>query len=138
MFHKDKIVYQDLNSRQKENFNYHKLSAVLADYGYTTLKLSDDWQSADCIAVHRDGSSIKIQLKGRFVLNKDYMGKDLWIGFPGKKHASWYLYPHDEFLKELEGNKESFKFVDWFQKEGAYHSASLSAALLNLIERYKL
>lgn len=138
MFHREKIEYEDLNSRAQENYNYHKLSAVLADYGYTTLRLSDDWQSADCIAVHRDGSSIKIQLKGRFVLNKDYMGKDLWVSFPTKNHDGWYLYPHDEVIQELKNNRESFKSIDWFEKEGAYHVASLSSALSDLMQKYKI
>lgn len=138
MFHRDKIEYKDLNSRAQENFNYHKLSAVLADYGYTTLRLSDDWQSADCIAVHRDGSSIKIQLKGRFVLNKDYMDKDLWVSFPAKNRDGWYLYPHDELVTELDQDKDSFKFIDWFKKEGAYSSATLSVALSEVLQKYKI
>ncbi|NTW89709.1 MAG: hypothetical protein HGB37_02250 [Candidatus Moranbacteria bacterium] len=138
MFHRNKIEYKDLNSRAQENYNYHKLSAVLADYGYTTLRLSDDWQSADCIAVHRDGSSIKIQLKGRFVLNKDYMGKDLWIAFMDRKSYNWYLYPHDELLSELELDKESFKFVDWFKNAGSYTAATLSSSLSKILGKHKI
>lgn len=138
MFHRNKIEYKNLNSRAQENYNYHKLSAVLADYGYTTLRLSDDWQSADCIAIHRDGSSIKIQLKGRFVLNKDYMNKDLWVSFPAKNRDGWYLYPHDELIAELDQDKDSFKFVDWFKKEGAYSSAALSVALSEVLQKYKI
>ena len=41
------IKYRRLNARQKENFNFQKLSAVLADYGFVTFRLSDDWQGAD-------------------------------------------------------------------------------------------
>ena len=47
------ISYASLNSRQKETFNYQKLSAVLADYGYMTHRLSDNWQRADSIAQHK-------------------------------------------------------------------------------------
>ena len=47
-----RIKYMDLNARQKENFNYQKVSAILADYGFVTLRLSDDWQSADFIVQH--------------------------------------------------------------------------------------
>ena len=36
------INYSDLNSRQRENYNFQKLSAVLADFGFATLRLSDD------------------------------------------------------------------------------------------------
>jgi hypothetical protein len=30
--HLAKVVYADLNARQKENFNFQKVSAILADY----------------------------------------------------------------------------------------------------------
>ena len=51
----DKINYSDLNARQKENYNYHKLASVLADYGFDCMRLNNDWQGADFIAVHNDG-----------------------------------------------------------------------------------
>ena len=49
-----KITYADLNSRQRENYNFQKVSALFADYGFTTMRLSDDWQGADFIAQHID------------------------------------------------------------------------------------
>ncbi len=60
------IPYTQRNARQKENYNFHKLSAALADHGFNTLRLSDDWNGADGIALHKDGKTmIRIQLKGR-------------------------------------------------------------------------
>ena len=50
-----KILYSKLNARQQENYNYQKASAILADYGFNTLRLSDDWQGADFIAIHING-----------------------------------------------------------------------------------
>ena len=89
--------YSDLNSRQRENYNFQKLSAVLADYGFATLRLSDDWSYADFLAQHVDGGTIlRIQLKGRLLFDKKYMGKELVIAFPDGDH--WYLCPHDEVL----------------------------------------
>jgi hypothetical protein len=35
---------------------------VLADYGFLTMRLSDDWQGADFIAQHIDGAFLKVQL----------------------------------------------------------------------------
>ena len=76
------IDYNSLNAKQKENFNYQKISAVLADYGFMTLRLSDDWRGADFIAQHIDGEVfIKIQLKGRLMFSKKYCGKDLFMVF---------------------------------------------------------
>ena len=69
-----KIIYSKLNSRQKENYNYQKVSSVLADYGFQTIKLSDDWKGADFLAQHTDGkTSLKIQLKSRLTLDKKYL-----------------------------------------------------------------
>jgi hypothetical protein len=76
----EKIRYEDLNSRQKENFNFQKVAAHLADYGFNCLRLSDDWQGADFIACHIDGNtSLKVQLKGRLNIDKKYYGKDIYI-----------------------------------------------------------
>ena len=47
----NKISYVKLNAKQKENYNYHKVAATLADYGYNSMRLNDDWQGADFIAV---------------------------------------------------------------------------------------
>lgn len=74
----ERIDYSRLNSRQKENFNFQKVSAVLADYGFVTLRLSDDWQSADFIAQHIDGVTfLRVQLKGRLTFERKYQGKGL-------------------------------------------------------------
>ena len=48
----EKIKYEDLNARQKETYNFQIVSALFADYGYTTIKLSDDWLGADFIAIN--------------------------------------------------------------------------------------
>lgn len=72
-----KIAYENLNARQKESYNFQKFSAVLADYGYITIKLSDDWHGADSIAQHLSGETLKVQLKGRLSFYKKYQDKDL-------------------------------------------------------------
>jgi hypothetical protein len=70
------VDYKALNARQQENYNYFKLSAVLAEYGFSTMRLSDDWQGADLIAQHIDGETfLKVQLKGRLTFNKKYLKK---------------------------------------------------------------
>ena len=75
MFHR--INYEDLNSRQKENYNYQKIASELANYGFNCMWLNDDWQGADFIACHIDGNRfIKIQLKGRLTFDKKYNGKE--------------------------------------------------------------
>lgn len=38
-----KVEFNKLNARQKENYNYHKVASVLAEYGYNSMRLNDDW-----------------------------------------------------------------------------------------------
>tara|TARA_Y100000385_G_scaffold273944_1_gene316450 strand:+ start:108 stop:320 length:213 start_codon:yes stop_codon:yes gene_type:complete len=63
-----KIKYSQLNSKQKENYNFHKVASALADYGYDSMRLNNDWQGADFIAVKND-EMLKVQLKGRFTVD---------------------------------------------------------------------
>ncbi len=92
-----KTSYNSLNSKGKESYNFQKLSAILADYGFTTLKLNDDWQGADFIAVHSNGEDfLKIQLKGVLCVDKKYFGKHIWMAF--RKGSDWYMFNHDAFL----------------------------------------
>ena len=92
------VNYSNLNSRQQENYNFQKVSAVLADFGFATLRLSDDWKGADFIASHVDGELfLKVQLKGVLTVDAKYHGKDIWVCF--RRKDIWYLYPHDDFLQ---------------------------------------
>lgn len=92
-----KIEYQKLNSKQQESYNFQKLSAVLADYGFITYRMHDDYHGSDFHAVGINGEVIKVQLKGRISIDRKYLGKDIYIGFPDG--SDWYLYPHDEIHK---------------------------------------
>ena len=51
-----KVKYENLKSKQKENFNFQKVAAELAEYGFNCMWLNDDWLGADFIAHHIDGS----------------------------------------------------------------------------------
>jgi hypothetical protein len=39
-----KVEYGKLTAKQKELFNFQKIAATLADFGYNCIKLADDWQ----------------------------------------------------------------------------------------------
>ena len=97
----DKIEYEQLKAKQKEIFNFQKVSSIFADYGYTTIKLADDWLGADFLALAFHGEkAIKVQLKGRMTFSKKYVGKQIFICFHDSESRSWYLYNHDSLLKE--------------------------------------
>ena len=130
------IDYGDLNSRQKENFNYQKISAVLADYGFVTHRLSDDWQGADFIAQHvSEDLFLKIQLKGRLSFDRKYEGKDIWIAFPDA--GGWYVFPHDEVLSKVLDSSNIGNTAAWTDK-GLYHYPVISASLREMLLPYRL
>lgn len=60
------VPFKTLNAKQKEIYNFQKIAARLADYGYHSMWLSDDWQGADFLACHVDGKTVlRVQLKSR-------------------------------------------------------------------------
>lgn len=86
MMNLTKIDYAALNDRQKENYNFQKIAAILADYGFNCIRLSDDYMGADFLALHIDGTTVlKVQLKGRLNLENKYIGKELFVAFLEKK-----------------------------------------------------
>jgi len=130
-----RINYKDLKPRQKENYNFQKVAAVLADYGYNCMRLSDDWQGADFIACHIDGNTfLKIQLKSCLTFQKQYIGKDIYIAFP--QNGKCYLYSHDELLNHKAFN--SMKKTTSWKKRKAYHFPRISKEQGKLLCQYAI
>ena len=131
-----RVRYENLNARQQEAYNFQKVSAVLADYGFTTIRLSGDWRGADFIAQHMDGLTfLKIQLKGRLTFDKKYQGRDLHVCF--RNEDEWYVYPHDELLDHVLEITRISRTVSW-KRRGLYHYPSLSRRLRELLAPYRL
>lgn len=132
---REKVRYEDLNARQQEAHNFQKVSGLLADYGYITIKLSDDWSGADFIAQHwKSEDFLKVQLKGRLLFDSKYAGKNLHLAFPNGK--DWYVAPYDE-LVDLVAEVSSFQETESW-KGGKYSFPKLSVDQLRVIERFRL
>ena len=132
----ERIAYGELNSRQKESYNFQKVSAVLADFGFTTIRLSDDWQNADFIAQHMDQVTfLKVQLKGRVTFAKKYEGKKIFIAFP--RGGAWYLYPHDELLKKVLDSGIVGDSSSWREK-GGYSFRGISRQMNVWLAKYQI
>lgn len=128
------IDYKDLNSRQKENFNFQKVAGHLADYGYNCLRLSDDWHGADFIACHIDGNRfLKVQIKGRLTIQKKYCAKDIYIAFLHK--TNWYLYPHDKVMNLLIKQGYMTGTISW-DNDGSYSWPHISEHILSILKPY--
>jgi hypothetical protein len=131
-----RIDYQSLTAKQKEIYNFQKVAALLADYGFNCIKLSDDWQGADFLAYHKDGNqTLKVQLKGRAAIDKKYIGKNLHVVFP--LNGLWYLIEHDVLVQVVAEKCNWLNTGSWIEN-GCYHSASPGKALLEALAEYKI
>ena len=128
-----KSEYRTLNSKAQETYNFHKMAAILADYGYNCLWLNDDWNGADCIAVHIDGiSDFKIQLKGSISFARKYWAKNIYIAF--FEQGDLYIYPHDYILAQVENNIAD---KTWLEK-GTYFQTKITKKFREILEPYKV
>lgn len=129
-----KIKYALLNARQKENYNFQKVSGVLADYGYTCIRLSDDWNGADFIATHSNNNEIlRIQLKARFTIDKKYLKKGLYIACP--IDTNWFIYPHDEVVAFCVKNKIYIPTSSWVTN-GNYSNKKFNKKIIDEFKQF--
>lgn len=134
-----RINPEGLSPKQKENYNFHKQAAVLADYGFNCIKLMDDWEGADFLA-YRNEITLKVQLKSRTAIAKKYIDKDLYILFPlddTDVNSDWCLIKHD-ILIELIANKLDWLNTKSWIKEGIYNSSKTPKAILPDLQKYLL
>lgn len=132
----NKINYSDLSPKQKEIYNFQKISAYLADYGFNCIKLSDDWNGADFLAYHPNGKdTLRIQLKSRITIDRKYLNKELYIAFPIEN--GWCLINHDELVNIIQNTTNWLESSSWLES-GKYHSATLSKKLSDSLDSFFL
>jgi hypothetical protein len=132
------IKYVDLNDKQKEAFNYQKLSAVLADFGFFTIPLKNDWNGADFLAQDCDGKFYKIQLKSRLTFDKKYQDEELYICFRDGENGPWYMAKHAELLKKVQEKGKKIESSETWKKNKPYHFPKLDKVLVELLKDYKI
>ena len=133
--HLRRVNYRELNGKQKEIYNFQKVAAKLADYGFNCIKLDDDWMGADFLAYHKDGvQTLRVQLKPRLTISKKYMGKDLYLCF--RHRDDWYLVPHDTLVDIVGVTTNWLNTPSW--GKGQYSSASPSQKTLEALTNYRL
>lgn len=133
----NKVIYDELSSKQQETFLYHKAASVLADYGFNCIALSDDWHGADCLAYHKDdGRILKIQLKGRMTIAKKYIDKDVHLCFP--VDSVWHLVLHDQLLCIVEETTPSTLETKSWIEGGEYSWRDPSKVFRQRLSQYAL
>jgi len=86
-----------LTSDAVEVVNRNALVTVALNQGYNAyLPVYDN--GIDLILLNEATGDIKlVQLKGRWTIDKKYIGRNIWIAFPDR--GAWYVAPHDEMLR---------------------------------------
>ena len=131
-----KVQYSELNSRQREVFNFQKVAGLLADYGFNCIKLADDWQGADFLAYHKDGTNtLKVQLKSRLCISKKYIGKALFMAFPVR--GCWHLVEHDALVELVGQHTTWLTSLSWCES-GEYTSDGPNSGLLEALSSCRL
>jgi hypothetical protein len=132
----EKVRYGSLKAKQKELFNFQKIAATLADYGFNCIKLADDWQGADFLAYHINGTTtLKVQLKSRLTIDQKYCDKEIWMAFP--HNGSWYLIKHDRLVEKVGEQTDWLSSLSWRVKHG-YSSTSINPGLLESLAEDRL
>lgn len=135
-FHFKAVPYAQLKPKQKELFNFQKVASTLADYGFNCIKLADDWEGADFLAYHVNGTTtLKVQLKSRLTINRKYHAKDIWIAFPHKD--SWYLIEHFRLVEKVGKHTNWLASSSWKDMHG-YSSKSINPYLLDSLAEDRL
>ncbi len=131
-----RINYVRLRAREQENYNFYVVSGILAEYGFITFRLTNDWDGADFLAHHNDGETyIKVQLKGRFTFGAEYVGKNIHIAF--REKGEWYLFPHDKVLEEYAAIS-NFRNTRSWNAQGGYSIGGISKKAVPLLAPYKI
>ena len=132
----ERVSYASLNNEGKRVYNFQKVSAVLADYGFNCIKLTGDSNGADFLACHMpSGDQIPVRLKTRLTVEKKYENKGLWIAFP--VNEDWYLLKHDQ-LRDIVGKRTPALENDAWRQNGRLSWPSPTKALLEGIEPYRI
>ena len=131
-----RIKYAELNAKQKEIYNFQKVAALLAEYGFNCIKLADNWQGADFLAYHRHSDrTLNVQLKAGIEIHKKYQSKGLYMAFRAKE--TWYLIEHDA-LVELCGQHTTFLNTKEWKEKHWYYTAAPSAKLRGALTPFVL
>jgi len=133
MFHLQMVKQMSIyDSQIREVVNRNTFVSLALDKGFNAFLPVYDG-GIDLILHHEDDSKFyKVQLKGRWTIDRKYIGRDIWIAFPFENE--WYLLPHDEMVASAE--KDGAAETSSWKDKGIYSRPKLSKAVLNTCSAY--
>ena len=88
------------------------------------------------LILYREADNLvrKVQLKGRWTIDKKYTGRDIWMAFPIS--GTWHLMPHDEMVAFAKADGKALESVSWIES-GTYSWPKPSKAMAAHCAQYR-
>lgn len=117
----------------REVINRNALVTLALEHGFNAFLPVYDG-GVDFI-LYREGDGVvrKVQLKGRWYIDRKYHGRDIWIAF--HVDGAWYLAPHDELVAM--GERFGFTNTVSWREGGAYSCPKPSRAMTQELAAYR-
>jgi hypothetical protein len=120
-------------SQVREVINRNALVTLALENGFNAFLPVYDG-GVDFILYHEaDGVTRKVQLKGRWYIDRKYVGRDIWIAF--HVDGDWYFAPHDDLVAFADGYGFT-KTKSWIEG-GAYSCPRPSRAMTQDLAAYR-
>jgi hypothetical protein len=121
-------------SQIREVINRNALVTLALETGYNAYLPVYDGGVDFILYRESDGDLRKIQLKGRWYIDRKYIGRDIWIAFFATD--AWYIAPHDTLVTL--GEQFGFTATRSWLEGGAYSCPKLSRAMIDALSPYRM
>lgn len=120
-------------SQIREVINRNTVVSLALDQGFNAFLPVYDGGVDFILYRESDGLVLKVQLKGRWMIDRKYLGRDIWMAFPIA--GEWYVMPHDTMVAfaEAEGVTKTASWIDG----GAYSKPRPSKATIAACMPYR-
>ncbi|PZU56394.1 MAG: hypothetical protein DI547_16735 [Sphingobium sp.] len=115
-------------SQVREVINRNTVVSLALAQGYNAFLPVYDGGVDFILYRESDGIVRKVQLKGRWTIDRKYLGRDIWIAFP--IGTDWYLMPHDEMVASAnaDGTTKSASWTEGGSYSRPHPSRAIAAA----------
>lgn len=120
-------------SQVREVINRNALVSLALDLGYNAFLPVYDGGVDFILYNEETGDLKKVQLKGRWMIDRKYVDRDIWIAFHDR--GNWYLCPHDTLVEH--GTTYGFTAQASWTAKNAYSYAPLSKRMQADLKSYR-
>ena len=120
-------------SQVREVINRNTVVSLAMEQGFNAFLPVYDGSVDFILYREADGLIRKVQLKGRWLTDRKYVGRDIWMAFP--IDDDWYLMPHDTMVASAEAD-DTTRTASWIE-DGAYSRPKPSKAVIAACEPYR-